>query len=94
MINDKGYLKLLDFGLSKVTSKRTYTICGTPEYMAPEVINSKVGHSKAIDVWALGIFLYEMLTGETPFKNIDPYKMYQQILHSEPKFPKIIEKLK
>lgn len=44
--------------------------------MAPEIINHREGHSKAIDIWALGILLFEMLTGETPFKNKDPYKMY------------------
>lgn len=66
-----GYLKLVDFGLAKEVTGRTYTFCGTPEYMAPEVIK-KSGHSLSCDVWSLGILIYEMLVGETPFYKNDP----------------------
>eukprot|EP00347_Sterkiella_histriomuscorum_P013151 403365815 len=54
MIGDDGYLKLIDFGFAKVVRKRTYTICGTPEYIAPEILLNQ-GHSKPVDWWTVGI---------------------------------------
>ncbi|KAL3893000.1 MAG: hypothetical protein SGPRY_014573, partial [Prymnesium sp.] len=62
LIDKIGYLKLVDFGYAKVVEDRTWTLCGTPEYLAPEVIQSK-GHGKGVDWWALGILIYEMLAG-------------------------------
>ena len=66
MINADGFLNLIDFGFDKVVTKRTYTICGTPEYIAPEILLNQ-GHGKAVDWWTLGILLYEMLAGYPPF---------------------------
>ena len=66
LLDSQGFLKVADFGLAKVCLSRTYTLCGTPDYLAPEIILSK-GHDKACDYWALGILIYEMTTGEVPF---------------------------
>jgi len=56
LINADGYLKLTDFGFAKLCPSKTYTLCGTPQYIAPEIIMNK-GHGKAVDWWALGIFI-------------------------------------
>lgn len=62
LITRTGYLKITDFGFAKVVDDRTWTLCGTPEYLAPELIQSK-GHNKSVDWWAVGILIYEMLAG-------------------------------
>ncbi len=65
LLDAKGNIKLADFGFAKVLKKkRTYTLCGTPEYLAPEIIKGEqVGYGKSVDWWALGILFYEMLVG-------------------------------
>ena len=67
VLGQNGYLKLVDFGFAKhlggSTGNRSYTVCGTPDYIAPEVISGK-GHNKAVDLWSLGVLIYEMLTGK------------------------------
>ena len=71
LIDADGHLKLTDFGLSKFSrDDLTYTVCGTALYVAPEVLY-KNGHNKTIDFWSLGILIYEMFTGETPFVNMN-----------------------
>lgn len=70
LIDETGYLKLTDFGFAKVVEGRTYTLCGTPEYLAPEILLNK-GHGKAVDWWTLGIFIYEMNAGIDPFSDED-----------------------
>ena len=62
LVSADGYLKLTDFGFAKVVVNRTYTLCGTPEYIAPEILLNK-GHGKPVDYWALGILIYEMNHG-------------------------------
>ena len=81
-----GYLKLTDFGFAKVIDGRTYTLCGTPEYLAPEILLQK-GHGKPVDWWCLGILLYEMIVGIDPFSDDDPMSVYQNILRGKVKFP-------
>lgn len=65
LLDSKGYIKLVDFGFSKRLgySNKTWTFCGTPEYVAPETILNK-GHDRAVDYWALGILMHELLTGK------------------------------
>jgi len=87
LLRDDGYLKLTDFGFAKYVEGRTYTLCGTPEYLAPEILLNK-GHGKPVDWWCLGILLYEMLAGIDPFNDEDPMAIYQKILKGKVKFPR------
>ena len=71
LISDTGHVKLTDFGLSKIFKKskeKAYTICGTPQYLAPEVIISEDGYDSTVDWWSLGCVLYELLIGRAPFR--------------------------
>jgi serine/threonine protein kinase len=89
MICKDGHLKLVDFGFAKKMTLDTpysYTLCGTPEYLAPETIRG-IGHDRAVDWWALGILLYEMLVGYPPFFADNPFALYQKILKGIVKFP-------
>ena len=91
LIDDEGYLKLTDFGFAKYCETRTYTLCGTPEYLAPEVLLNK-GHGKPVDWWTLGILTYEMIAGIDPFNDDDPMAIYQKILKGKIKFPRDFDK--
>lgn len=91
IIDEDGYPKLIDFGTAKVVEGRTYTIIGTPHYMAPEVIAGK-GYNHSADLWSLGVILYELLCGGLPFgeNDEDPYEVYQKILTERLKYPSFI----
>jgi len=92
LINKNGYLKLTDFGFAKyLDNEKTYTLCGTPEYLAPEIILNK-GHGKPVDWWTMGILLYEMLVGIDPFSDDDPMQTYQKIIKGKINFPKDFDK--
>ncbi|XP_056424916.1 cGMP-dependent protein kinase 2 isoform X3 [Hyla sarda] len=81
LLDAEGYVKLVDFGFAKkiFPGQRTWTFCGTPEYVAPEVILNK-GHNFSVDFWSLGILLYELLTGCPPFTGPDQMMIYNLIL--------------
>jgi protein kinase A len=86
LISSDGYIKISDFGFAKYIKTRTYTLCGTPEYLAPEIIQSKP-YGKAVDWWAVGILTYEMSTGRPPFQSDQPIKIYEKILATKYKVP-------
>ena len=90
-INRNGYIKLIDFTLSKkLKNDYTYSICGTHEYYSPEMINQS-GYNKSIDYWQLGILFFEILFGFTPFIAKDPYKLFEKIKKGKFKFPRNID---
>jgi protein kinase X len=90
LLDRQGHLKITDFGFAKKLEDRTWTLCGTPEYLAPEIIQSK-GHNKAVDWWALGILVYEMLVGYPPFFDDKPFGIYEKILAGKIDWPKHID---
>ena len=90
----EGHIRLCDFDFAKTlfdSPGRAYTICGSPEYVAPEVIKG-LGSGPAVDWWALGVLLFEMLTGRTPFFAETPYRVYQNIEQGRVAFPKDMAK--
>ncbi|KAI9094097.1 kinase-like domain-containing protein [Phlyctochytrium arcticum] len=89
LLDFTGHIALCDFGLCKLNMKdgnKTNTFCGTPEYLAPELLIGQ-GYTKVVDWWTIGILLYEMLTGLPPFYDENTNEMYKKILSEELKFP-------
>jgi serum/glucocorticoid-regulated kinase 2 len=89
LLDYTGHIALCDFGLCKLNmsdGNKTNTFCGTPEYLAPEVLLN-AGYTKSVDWWTLGILLYEMIVGIPPFYDTNINDMYQKILHDELVFP-------
>lgn len=81
MLDEQGYIKLVDFGFAKRigANQKTWTFAGTPEYVSPEIILNK-GHDRAVDYWALGVFIHELLVGKPPFRGKNHMKTYNAIL--------------
>jgi serine/threonine protein kinase len=89
LLDEVGHVCLTDFGLSKemvTTANAARTFCGTPEYLAPEILQG-IGHGKAVDWWSLGTLVFEMLTGLPPFYSRNMNHMYEKILKAELRCP-------
>ncbi|CBN75350.1 conserved unknown protein [Ectocarpus siliculosus] len=90
LLGQDGYLKVIDFGFAKripfkkdtTLQTKSFTLCGTPDYLAPELVLSR-GHDKAVDYWALGCFLYELLCGRTPFTDPRQAEIFKKAIRSE-----------
>ena len=86
LLDRNGHIKITDFGFAKEVNTVTWTLCGTPDYIAPEVITTKP-YNKSVDWWSFGILIFEMLTGYTPFYDPTPMKTYENILNGTITYP-------
>ncbi|KAF7301471.1 Non-specific serine/threonine protein kinase [Mycena indigotica] len=91
LLDATGHVALCDFGLSKAdlrSDQLTTTFCGTTEYLAPEMLLDELGYSKLVDFWSLGVLLFEMCCGWSPFYAEDTQQMYKNICFGKIRFPK------
>ena len=86
LLDRNGHIKITDFGFAKEVTTVTWTLCGTPDYIAPEVITTKP-YNKSVDWWSLGVLIFEMLAGYTPFYDTTPMKTYEKILAGKIHYP-------
>jgi polo-like kinase 1 len=89
-LNDKMEIKLGDFGLATkldFDGEKKRTICGTPNYIAPEVLEGKAGHSYEVDIWSLGVIIYTLIIGKPPFETSDVKTTYSRIRKNAYAFP-------
>lgn len=81
-MNDRMQLKVGDFGLAArvlFDGEKKRTICGTPNYIAPEILDAKLGHSYEVDYWSIGVILYTLLIGRPPFESAEVKQTYKKI---------------
>ena len=89
-MNEKMQIKVGDFGLAAKVNfegEKKRTICGTPNYIAPEILDSKIGHSYEIDYWSIGVILYTLLYGRPPFESPEVKQTYKKIKACQYHFP-------
>ena len=92
LLDSDGYLKIADFGLCKENmgfGDRTSTFCGTPEFLAPEVL-TETSYTRAVDWWGLGVLIFEMLVGESPFPGDDEEEVFDSIVNDEVRYPRFL----
>ncbi|XP_038649705.1 serine/threonine-protein kinase N2 isoform X2 [Scyliorhinus canicula] len=92
LLDNDGYVKIADFGLCKEGmgfGDRTSTFCGTPEFLAPEVL-TETSYTRAVDWWGLGVLIYEMLVGESPFPGDDEEEVFDSIVNDEVRYPRFL----
>ena len=91
MVNEKGYIKIIDFGTVKEINDRTSTIIGTSHYMAPEITKGE-GYSFEVDIWSIAICMYEFFCGKLPFgeESEDPIEIYRAVCKEELSFPNFV----
>ncbi|UJR08641.1 hypothetical protein I4U23_012900 [Adineta vaga] len=83
LIDRHGYMKMCDFGFAKKIDRgKAYTLCGTPEFLAPEIILGR-GYNMGVDYWALGVLIFEMNAGYSPFWDADQQKIYHKIINAK-----------
>lgn len=90
LLDSEGHIKIIDFGLS-TTEINSEKRCGTPEFMAPEIING-IKYSKEVDFWALGILIFEMVTGKVPYSKEDEQEVYKNTLENPVNIPNSFSK--
>ena len=93
MLDSDGYPVIVDFGFAKYLTDKTYTLCGTPLYLPPEVILSR-GHKWSADHWSLGVLIFEMITGDTPFyqSGMEQMDLFRSIAKAKFEMPSTIQK--
>lgn len=92
LLDSEGYVKIADFGLCKEGmgyGARTGTFCGTPEFLAPEVL-TETSYTRAVDWWGLGVLIFEMLVGESPFPGDDEEEVFDSIVNDEVRYPRFL----